>query len=254
MENTFELLNKKFPSSQYALMEEVSDMAGFNRSRSADYMIMSLWPSRGLHLTGVERKSHRGDWLSELKNPKKAEAIFQYCNYFYLLTDNEGVAKREEIPDTWGWMAVEKGKIVILKEAPLLIPKEISMHFLAALLKRASNKDKYIRRDDVKEELAKRFQDGKDWNAGELNRLQKSYNDHIAQVKEFEAVSGIEINNFNRWNYDPKKVGEAVKLIASDGVGNLEKRVSKLLPELESLVKETQRYLSTFEAVAPPRS
>lgn len=38
----YTLLRKKFPEREYALMEEVRDKAGFNASRSADFVLMNL--------------------------------------------------------------------------------------------------------------------------------------------------------------------------------------------------------------------
>src|SRR3990167_200745 len=90
------ILRKHFPENEYALMAEVRDRAGFHASRSADFIAVNLYPSRGLAVNGIELKSHRGDWLGELKNPKKAENIFQYCDHFWLLTADESVARIEE--------------------------------------------------------------------------------------------------------------------------------------------------------------
>ena len=71
----WELLTKRFPPGQYALLKEVRDAAGFHARNSADGIAMNLWPSRGLELNGLEIKSGRGDWLKEYKNPQKAESI-----------------------------------------------------------------------------------------------------------------------------------------------------------------------------------
>ena len=47
---------------------------------SGDAVIMSLWPSRGLELHGVEIKVSRADWKREAADPAKAEAIAAYCD------------------------------------------------------------------------------------------------------------------------------------------------------------------------------
>ena len=147
------ILRKRFSESQYALMAEVSDAAGYSRSRSADFVAVGLWPSRGLSITGFELKSNRSDWLSELKKPQKAENIFQYCHYWYLLTDGETIAKLEEIPENWGWLNIVGEKTVIKKEAPKLSPKPASNHVLAAMLKRAASTDGFIRKSEVQNEI-----------------------------------------------------------------------------------------------------
>mgnify|MGYP000731094661 CR=1 FL=1 len=55
-----------------------------------------------------------------------------YCDFFYLFTTDEKVAKLEEIPENWGWMTERGGKIFILKKAPKLkaepIPKKLMIN------------------------------------------------------------------------------------------------------------------------------
>jgi len=136
--DVFGILRKRYPESEYALMQEVSNDAGFNRSRSADYIVMNLWPSRGLALLGFEQKASRSDWLSELKKPEKAESIFKYCDYWYLITTEEGIAKLEEIPETWGWVCIKGGKIHTMKDAPKLTPEPVSRGMLACCMFRVA--------------------------------------------------------------------------------------------------------------------
>jgi hypothetical protein len=149
----WELLQRKFPAQQYALMAEVRDAAGFSASRSADYMAMNLWPSRGLTVTGIELKSYRGDWLNELKNPKKAEAIFKYCDYFYLLTTDEKIANLSEIPDSWGWMCIKGKTLRTLKQAPKLNPTPLSRDIVATMLKRAIDKTEYVHINSIEDKI-----------------------------------------------------------------------------------------------------
>lgn len=78
VESPWPYLEKRFPAGQFALLQEVSDAAGFGRSRSADGIAMSLWPSRGLGIDGIEIKSYRSDWLRELKHPEKADQTIMY--------------------------------------------------------------------------------------------------------------------------------------------------------------------------------
>ena len=68
------LLRRKYPADQYAMLYEVRDAAGFSAKRSADVMLIGLWPSRGNMVEGMEVKISRSDWLRDLKKPEKAEA------------------------------------------------------------------------------------------------------------------------------------------------------------------------------------
>lgn len=234
-QDIFSILRGRYPESGYALMEEVSDRAGFGRSNSADYIIMGLWPSRGLTLQGFELKSHRGDWLRELKNHKKAENIFQYCDQFWLLTADENVAKLEEIPKTWGWLCIKGNKIFVKKEAPALKPKPVTKDFLACMLKRACSKNNYIRRDSIDNRIEYAKKEGKQESQRELDSLQREHDALKKNVEEFRIYSGVNIHKLP-WMTDMQNMGDAVKFIREGGADSIRKQLLGL--------KETNKIVS----------
>lgn len=126
---------------KHAVLFEVRDATGFAASRSIDAVTMSLWPSLGLELSGMEIKISRSDWLRELKEPAKASATFEYFDRWYLVAPRH-VANMDEIPGPWGWLAPEGDRLVTLKKAPLNgEPKPIDRKFLASMLRCGSKKD-----------------------------------------------------------------------------------------------------------------
>lgn len=209
-------------------MKEVSDAAGFERSRSADFISIALWPSRGLAINGIELKRSRGDWLGELKNPDKAENIFQYCDHFYLLTENSTIAKLEEIPATWGWMNIKNEKIQYLKDAPKLTPKPVSKSFLAALLKRAENKDGYIYKSEIEDRITTARAAGRQELQREYDMNFRKLTELTNDVSAFEKSSGINLKGHYRWQTSATKIGEAVRFIEDGGLEKLEKDLLKL--------------------------
>lgn len=219
------LLEKRFPAGQYALLQEVSDAAGFSRSRSADGIAMSLWPSRGLGIEGIEIKSYRSDWLRELKQPEKAENIFKYCDKWWLVTADESVAKLEEIPPTWGWMTV-KGKCMrTMKEAPKLTPVPLTKDFIAAMMKRASKG--MIPIGSIQDKIDAAREEGKaqavqPWREQTLEKELKELNDRVAA---FEEASGLEIRG---WRPSPKKMGAAVRFIEDGGLPQVHAKLLQL--------------------------
>lgn len=227
--DVWSILRKKYPEKEYALMAEVSDMAGFHRSRSADYIAVNLWPSRGLAINGIELKSFRSDFLNELKNPKKAENIFQFCDYFWLLTTDDTIAKLEEIPDSWGWMCIKGERIFIKKDAPKLAPIECSKHFLVAMLKRAQDKTNFVHRDSIQDEIntvreyeKKQHEHRESYRDKEHSELQKN-------IREFEEASGIKIDRYSHhWNASTKKIGEAVKFLTNGGAESIKQQLLDL--------------------------
>lgn len=241
-ETTEKIIRRKFPEREYALLEEVSDKAGFSRSRSADFIVVGLWPSRGLHITGIERKSWRGDWLGELKKPEKQENHFQYCDFFYLLTDNEGVAKLEEIPSTWGWMHIDMdGKFKIMKEAPKNEPHPVSKHFLAAMLKRATGKQGWTRDEDIEDRINSAKETGKVDGEYRIRQSQKDLDELRSRVKLFETTTGIKIDAENNWKWrDTKKVGELVNFLLESDPKQLEDKLKSIKTQAELIINQSE--------------
>lgn len=235
-ESIWPLLEKRFPSGQYALLQEVSDAAGFGRSRSADGIAMSLWPSRGLGIEGIEIKSFRGDWLRELKAPEKAENIFKYCDRWWLVTTEESVAKLEEIPATWGWMTVKGKQMRTMKEAPQLKPAPIDRSFIAAMMKRATKgmipvgsiADKI---DEAKKIAKAEAERNRPWELQNAREELKKLQDVVCA---FEQASGLMITG---WRPNPKKIGEAVKFIEGGGLPHLHDQLLRLKHSSDHICK-----------------
>lgn len=231
-QNVHQILKGHYPEGEYALLAEVRNKAGFDASRSCDFLAMGLWPSRGLMIEGLELKSHRSDWLSELKKPAKAEAFFNYCDHWWLLTEGEDVAKLDEIPEPWGWKVIKNSKVIIKKEAPKLDPISMTKTFLAAILKRACDKTDYVHISSINDKLQAAVDRGKESNRRELERTIKDLRDLEKRISEFEKAAGITIDF--RWSYEHERVGKAIKSMMN---GDAEDQRKKLL-NLESTAKK----------------
>lgn len=231
-----DILRKYYPPEQYVVMGEVSDRMG-SRNRSLDYMVMSLWPSRGLHLHGIELKSHRSDWLNELKNPAKQENHFKYCDKFWLLTDSTkaNVASIEEIPPTWGWMNIVGDKLKIHKQAPDLNPEPLNRHLLAAMLRRAGSKDGYTPTNNIEALLKQKFEEGK--QTGERENHKQRYDVLVNNINAFERASGISIA---QWHTTERcsKIGTIVKMIEDGQLTNYINDLNRLHQRLKTLEQQ----------------
>ena len=247
VKDLWSILRSKYPENEYALMEEVSDAAGYYRSNSADYIAVCLWPSRGLAVNGIELKSFRSDWLRELKKPDKAENIFKNCDYFWLLTTDDTIAKIEEIPATWGWMCVKGSKIIIKKQAPKLEPQTLSKGFVISMLKRACNRDKYVHIDTIQDKIEQAKEQALRYKEIENKRRMDRANELIDIVSEFEKSSGIK---FGSWGgYKPEKVGKAVKFINDGGVDGIKKDLERLLTASENIFKRISSVLTELNEI-----
>ena len=131
-------LRRLYPANRYALLEEVANGTGF-AGRYADAVALCLWPSDYHRLHGFEIKASRSDWLRELKNPRKSEAVAKYCDTWTLLSWTD-VAREEEIPKGWRWWFWDGKKIRKALRGqgwdPLHRP-QWSKDFVAAMVRRA---------------------------------------------------------------------------------------------------------------------
>ena len=64
-------MSKRWAAPEWAIMWEVAEGTGARGGRYADAVMMSLWPSRGLELHGVEIKISRADWKREAFDPQR---------------------------------------------------------------------------------------------------------------------------------------------------------------------------------------
>lgn len=126
----------------HAWLYEVRNGTGFSRSvaRTADAVVMSCWPSRGLWLAGIEVKVSRADWLRELDQPEKAAEILRFMDYWWVAAP-AGVIEIGEVPETWGYYEIGSGKskrATAKKPAPKLAPQPLDKSFVAAMLRNQS--------------------------------------------------------------------------------------------------------------------
>lgn len=133
-------MSKRWSAPEHALIWEVGDATGGRQNRNADAVIMGLWPSRGIHLEGVEIKTHRSDWLRELKIPAKAEAVSRYCDRWWIHA-TPGVVKDGELPVGWGLRTFDGRSWKTEVEADLKTPEPVTREFLAALLRRTDQQE-----------------------------------------------------------------------------------------------------------------
>ncbi|MES2488517.1 MAG: hypothetical protein V4607_01910 [Pseudomonadota bacterium] len=207
-------MREHYSSKEWALMFEVSNDAGFSRSRSADAVAMNLWPSRGLRIHGFEIKVSRSDLIKELTQPEKCEAIAKYCDHWWLVGPREIFADDvlAKIPPSWGIMvyvpAVGNGtgkpaktaRLSLFKDAPFLGKPDdretLPRGFVACLLRRASEADAA----DIEAIIEKRIQPVKDQiedriKQGIQNRI--SHNTHALKILEdLQKETGIDFGRY----------------------------------------------------------
>lgn len=217
------LIRAKYPVREWALAFEVSNGTGSEARRHADAVAMNLWPSRGLAIHGFEFKVYRNDWLRELQNPAKAEPVAQYCDYWWLVT-GPGIVKDGELPDTWGLMEVQEGKLVTVKPAPQKDAVPAGRPFMAALFRKMSEVDSA----EIEQIASKRV--------AELDAIRK---------QSFERVSGLDLED---WSLHPEEFGKAVKFVLNNGVFGTYGSIERLRDSMMEAVAQMGKVLEAHSA------
>lgn len=85
---------------------------------------------------GHEVKVSRSDWLTELRDPTKADAFKPYMHFWWLVVSDKNFVK-DDLPDDWGLMVTSGKSTRILKPAPRLTPEPMPADLYGALLRAA---------------------------------------------------------------------------------------------------------------------
>lgn len=121
-----ELLHQRYGTRsgngpRYAGVSHVRSDAGFDAKRTADFIAIDLWPSKGLTLHGHEVKISRSDWLNELKDPDKSAEFMKHVDYWWLVIADAAMVRPGELPHGWGMMAPRAdGVLAVVRQAPRL--------------------------------------------------------------------------------------------------------------------------------------
>lgn len=242
-------LREKYPKDEYALFPELRNCTGYSKSqRYADAVAMSLWPSRGINLHGFEMKVSRSDWLAELKNPKKAEAICQFCDFWWIVAADDKIVHTGELPPNWG-LLLPHGKTLKAKvAAPKLEAKPLDRDMLASILRNAQAN---VIPQPVLDEISARtieervksscytFEQETKRRNEEVDRLKK-------QIEDFKKASGV---NINQWN--SKDIGEAVRFVMNwnkkDHLFRMEKNIELYLRQCSGLQQDLENNMKAIQ-------
>lgn len=230
------LLGNRFCSPGFAFIPQVRNGTGYLKTtRTADALAMGLWPSRGLFLHGFEIKVQCGDWIKELKNPEKAEALAQFCDFWWIVAPQD-IIKPEEIPTTWGLMVPFGETTKIIKQAQQLTPEPIDKLFLAALLRRAQE----VVTPEAK--LKSSFDEGKKKGREEFKQefeyATRDYKELQQAVLLFEKKSGVSIDKWSSEN-----IGDAVRMVLDGEHLRIKVNLQNLLEQSERITARIKEEL-----------
>lgn len=230
----------KYPSPAWVVLEELRDGTGFvSRGREADAVAFGTWPSRGFQIVGFEVKSQRSDWLNELKNPEKMESIGQFCDEWWIVC-SEAVAKLEEMPKAWGWLAPSGNGLKVMKAAEDLKPIPADRVLLMSIVRNISNN--YTLLSSLEEKARERAEALGKWKDQEIERKDKNIKELNDLISKFRDISGLNLHG--EWNYPMERMGRIVKAIM-DSDRHLEDKLKKARENL----KIAERTVKSLEAM-----
>lgn len=204
-----------FSAPAHAVLSEVRNGTGYgNTTRTADALIVSLWPSRGIWFAGVEIKVSRSDWMAELRRPEKSAEIQQWCDHWWVATP-PGIVQPGELPVTWGLIEVGVKSNRIVTPAPKLDAKPLSASFVAAILRNRADGEARARNLAVDAALLRMKQAAPELAAADATQeianlkrhvesLQNEQERMLKKMRDFETASGVALINA----YDGARVGK----------------------------------------------
>lgn len=236
-----EAMLTRYPSESYVTMFEVANSTGFSAGRWADAITFSLWPSRGHDIEGFEFKCSRADFLKEMKTPEKAQAIWQLCNRWWIVTSEPKIADKAELPKGWGLMVIGAKGLRVSKLADHRETPPPPLPFIGAMLRAAAKpvvksantefSDAYAKAEAICDERWK----------GTVERLAKEKEKVQEELRKFKALSGIDPQSWEFRHTDPKAIGEAVKAIMrgdhAPGLDRVKRACESLLEQVATFEK-----------------
>lgn len=242
-------LTASYCQPEWAILFEVPNATGARHNRVADAIAMSLWPSRGLHVHGMEIKVSRYDWMrNELKNPEKAEDFYSKCDFFWIVTP-DGIIKDGELPATWGHIIVtEKLTTRIKVQAPLnKDAKPISKDFLAALMRAMHKSTEHRAHDMIADKTAALEIRVKSEVDQELKLRTPSA--HQALLKKYnDLIIGMGFNSEDfTWREDMTEVAMAYRILQKAGLCGVYNDIKYTLERMDNTVKMLKDGLKHYD-------
>lgn len=215
-------MRKRFCAPEWAIMWEVSNSTGaYGGKRYADAVMMSLWPSRGLELHGVEIKVSRADWKREAADPSKAETIAKYCDRWWVHTSPGVIDDVSDVPPAWGLREFDGKRWKTVREADKVEAIPTDRGFLAALLRRASEGSEALIANAIEKAIADEKASIADRVQQEVTRRTRKYDKLVSQIAEFEEAFGCKITS--KWgngaslDYQAVPVGKTAAALVKAG-------------------------------------
>lgn len=118
-------------ADRWVRAEHVRNQLGGDTRRIADFIAIDKYPGlpygSTLALHGHEVKVSRADWLTELRDPSKAEAFRPYMHHWWLVVSDPTIVHPGELPTGWGLIVKRGSTLRAAVQAPRHEPKPLPL-------------------------------------------------------------------------------------------------------------------------------
>lgn len=119
-----EILRDRYPPPDWCMAFEVQAPREDGGLRFADAIAFDTRKFAGMQVHGFELKVSRADWLNEHRQPEKAMAARNLCDYWWNVAGSPGIFQADEGFAVDGLLEVRDGSLVILRHATRRSPED----------------------------------------------------------------------------------------------------------------------------------
>lgn len=202
-----------YAKNGYVVLSQVRNGTGYARpARTADMLVVSTWPSRGMFAEGIEIKRDRGDLRRELADPAKADDIAKYCQSWWIAVPDGLITADMLIPDTWGVITVDdKLKARVTKRGAVFSTVPMDTLFVCATLRKFA--ESYVHISEIQPQIQAAREDGQKQAESMRQYRLKELENAISRLREEAGIDIMSDRGHPVWNMGD--IGQAVNLIAA---------------------------------------
>ena len=248
-----ELLKLRHPAPQWAHFVELSEGVS---NGAIDFFAINMWKSNGHLKVAYEVKVSRADFSRELNQPNKRLAAEQLADECYFVMP-VGVAKKDEIPEGWGLMILQKNGFKIMKRAQQRRVKALPIPFVCAIARRSADPPSKL--PDVFWKVAGEEVDSEQLIAIGLEKSkQRVKRERQLAVKEYKeskeianlrGVTNVVSNTLGYPYTDPVKLKEWIENSEGTGIKAREYRKASLKRLLNTTQQAMERLKEELEII-----
>ena len=235
----------KFRGDGFLVAFEVRNSTGSNANRAADAIAVHQWPSRQWAIHGFEIKVSRSDLARELANPKKADVMWQYCDYWWLAVP-QGLVSARDVPEDWGIFTVGEDTGKALRKPAFHKATKFDRGFMVAFTRRIGD----LNAPHVEAQVA-RQQRAFDSQVGEAverrtRSLRQELEGKTKWIADFEEALGQRFHDIT-WE-NPQRLAAQLQLARMLGgdrygssLGSIERTIETLLARIKGFREEMEK-------------